>query len=913
MNKTGLTSAQAEAARASHGSNVLSEQKRETFGDKLLQNLNDPMIKILCVALCVNVAFAVMGEAEWFEPVGIAFAVAIAAFVSTLSEYRNENAFAKLRELASRISARVYRDGVLAEIPADDIVVSDVVAIAAGDKIMADGVVVGGTVKVDQSALNGESEEASKHGGERGDVDGGVSDSDTVNFDSPYRVYRGSVVCSGVGSMRVTSVGDNTVYGGIAKELQADTARDTPLKLKLRKLAKQISVFGYVGGGAIATAYIISQLIPLLSALPAGSVFPVGAVIQIAARAVILAVTIIVMAVPEGLPLMIALVSALNMGKMLKSNVLVRKIAGIETAGSLNILYSDKTGTITSGKLTAITFAAVGGVGSGGVRDYAAFADIPRVLRNLLDVSVRFNTTAVQSGSDVIGGNATERAALRFVLPIASGSDGSVTDDGIADYDKYKVVDMLPFNSVNKFSAARIVSDGSRLQDGSRAADITDLTLIKGAPEKLLNNCADYYDEAGYPQTLTAELRGELAGRIDTLAARSMRVIALATSLEYAGGELPAEMTLVGILGIRDEVRESSVSAIAQANAAGVQVVMITGDRKDTAVAIAREAGLVRDGDTGDTSALVLTSEELNAMSDGELAPQLSRLRVVARALPSDKSRLVRLSQEAGMVVGMTGDGVNDSPALKASDVGFAMGGGTEVAKEAGDIVILDDNFSSVASAILYGRTIFNSIRKFITFQLTINVAAVLISFIAPLIGIASPLSIIQILWVNLIMDTLAALAFGGEPALPRYMNEKPKRRDEPLVSPAMLSQIAFCAGYIVAASLVFLLTPLFSRVFVTPEDVMTGFFAFFIFAAIFNAFNARTEAVNLFDKIRLNKGFLKVFGLIAVIQTALVYVGGDVLGCHGLTLPQWGCVLALAFGIVPLDVVRKLVRGRGA
>ena len=344
-------------------------------------------------------------------------------------------------------------------------------------------------------------------------------------------------------------------------------------------------------------------------------------------------------------------------------------------------------------------------------------------------------------------------------------------------------------------------------------------------------------------------------------------------------------------------------------HSAGVQVVMITGDRQDTASAIAREAGLLsRDDD------VAMTSDELAALDDAAVKELLPRLRVVARALPTDKSRLVRLAQEMNLVVGMTGDGVNDSPALKKADVGFAMGSGTEVAKEASDIVILDDNFKSLARAILYGRTIYNSIRKFIVFQLTINVAAVMISFVAPLLGMETPLSITQFLWINLVMDTLAALAFGGEPALRRYMDEKPKKRDENIISKYMASAIGTGALWCFALSMLFLLSGFAHGCFrpdAADRYLMTGYFAFFIFMAVFNAFNARTDEKNLFANITQNKGFLEVMAVIVVVQVAMTYLGDVILRCYGLTPAEWVFVLVMAATIIPVDLLRKMIVGK--
>lgn len=878
MKITGLTKEQVERSKAQFGDNRMTEQKSETFWHKLFSNFGDPMIKILCVALLINVIFTFLGKTEWYESVGIALAVILATFVSTFSEFRNENAFQKLQEEASRIFCKVYRDGKVAEVSINDIVVGDCIMLQTGDKISADGVIIDGNIKVDQSVLNGESKEA----GKTAIPDDYKDDEASLDFLNPYKVFRGAVVCSGSSVMRVTTVGDKSVYGQIASELQQDTDRESPLKLKLAGLAKGISKFGYIGGITIALAFMFQSVFVSNSfdgAQIAAYFSDWMTVVSDVLNAVMLAVIIIVMAVPEGLPLMVALVSALNMGKMLKDNVLVRKIVGIETAGSLNILFSDKTGTITKGKLEAVTFV------DGRAEESKNFADIAQGVADKLLLSIYNNTDAVISEKDgevqIYGGNATERAVLRYA--VESGRNAVHA----------KKLTSIPFSSDKKYSASTVDDGGA-------------FSVIKGAPEKMLARCSYYYDENGEKKTFDDERRQALDDKINALAKRAIRVLAFATSDdEIKDDVLPeGEWTLIGVLGIRDEVRPESVTAIKEVQAAGVQVVMITGDRLDTAAAIAREAGIVQN-----ESDIMLTSDHLAQLSDDEVKSKLSDIRVIARALPSDKSRLVRLAQEMGLVAGMTGDGVNDSPALKKADVGFAMGGGTEVAKEASDIVILDDNFNSIDKAILYGRTIFNSIRKFIVFQLTINISAVLVCFAAPLLGIPQPLSIIQILWVNLVMDTLAALAFGGEPALERYMQEEPKRRDESIVSKYMWTEIVTAGIWCFVLSMFLLFSDTADRVFRDNHDfLMTGYFTFFIFFAVFNAFNARTEKLNLFDNIIKNHGFWQIMIVIIIIQIILTNFGGDILHCYGLHAGEWLFVILLAFTIIPIDLLRKAV-----
>ncbi|MDR2952915.1 MAG: calcium-translocating P-type ATPase, PMCA-type [Treponema sp.] len=893
MNKFGLSTAEARISKEKYGDNRLSEQKIKSFWAKLLENFGDPMIKILCVALLINVALVaasylgwIPDKMAWYEPAGIAAAILLATLVSTFSEYRNENAFRRLQEEASRIRCKVYRDGDIQEMAIDDIVQGDAVLLQTGDKIPADGVIIDGELKADQAVLNGESREALKTAAPEGWRD----EEKNADFLHPHKVYRGAMAVSGNAVMRVLVTGDKSVYGEIAKELQEDGERDTPLKVKLSKLAGSISKFGYVGGVIIALALLFQRAV-------LANNFNMVQIASYASNwtgllndfiyAVMLAVIIIVMAVPEGLPLMIAIVSALNMGKMLKDNVLVRKIAGIETAGSLNFLFSDKTGTITKGKLEVVLFCGASGT------EYKSLDEAEAGLREHVALSIHHNSTAVLSGQGgerrAVGGNGTERALLNFAASAAA-------------LDEVRDITAVPFNSQNKFSAKTVSLRGE------------EITLVKGAPEKILSRCRFALDKDGARRPFDAH--GEINRKIDELSSRSIRVLAFA----YCGGAvinpegsldelLPrdAEWTFVGIAGIRDEVRPESVSAIAEVRNAGVHVVMITGDRRETAVAIAKEAGLF-DGGRG----IVLTSDELAALSDAELAAKIRDIKVVARALPSDKSRLVKAAQDMNFVVGMTGDGVNDSPALKKADVGFAMGSGTEVAKEASEIVILDDNFNSIDKAILYGRTIFNSIRKFLVFQLTINVSAVAVNFTAPLLGQDNPLTITQILWVNLVMDTLAAIAFGGEPALKRFMKEAPKRRDEPIVSPMMRGSILTGGLWIFALSMAFLFSRFTQNHFsIMPLDKLhTGYFAFFVLIAVFNAFNARTEKINLLDNIRGNEGFLRVLGVIVLVQVSLVYLGGQIFNSYGLNGTQWAIVLLFSASIIPVDIIRKVITG---
>lgn len=867
---SGLTTKEAEDSRKKNGSNIITSKKRKTFWQTYLSKYDDPIIIILLIALGINVTFTFFGKVDWHECAGILLSVLVATFVSAVSEYNNENTFRKLQEEAANVRCKVYRDGKLTELYMSELVANDTVLLQTGDMIPADGRIISGHVTVDQSALNGESREVEKKESRK-------SASTLIDFWDEANLYRGSVICSGECIMLVDNVGDKTAYGRMTLETQTET-RESPLTVKLSALASSISKFGYISAILIVLISffqnaILAQGFDLvkISAYFSDS----GMVISDIISSLIIGIVVIVVAVPEGLPLMIAIVCSLNMKKMMRSKVLVRKLIGIETAGSINILFSDKTGTITKGKPEVVKLLC------GTAEEYTDFQQLSPQLQRLIGISVTANSLAKFSGKDIIGGNATEKALLSFV------GYKNVHMDGV------DVVFDIPFNSSNKFSAAQIKGDYNTV-------------LIKGAPEILLPKCDKCYDSNG--NTIPFKDKARLEREISRLAQKAVRLIALVTSDEPLNRQnIPAGgMSLVGIMAIRDDVRKEAKTAIKELSSAGIQTVMITGDRKETAVAVASDAGLLNKSDE-----LVFTSEELADMSDNEIKKLLPKIRVIARALPTDKSRLVRIAQEMNLVVGMTGDGVNDAPALKLADVGFAIGSGSEVAKEAGDIVILDDNFFSIRNAVLYGRTIYKSIKKFIRFQLTINVAAVTISMLGPIVGVEKPLDISQMIWTNLLIDSLAAIAFGGEPALKAYLKEKPKKRSENILDTDMWSSIIWDGLYICVISLLMFISPQIHSYFRSGNgDIYfyTGYFTFFIFTCIFNAFNARTESIDLLKNLSLNKQFLIVMTGIGITQIIMTYYGGSILRTAGLTFTEWIVVLCLAITIIPLDMLRKYI-----
>lgn len=858
MKLKGLSAKQVEESRQKHGTNALTQIPPDPLWKKVLEGFKDPMIMILLVALVVQVVLFFLDQAEWFEPVGILIAIMIANGVASISESKQEGKASALKaEEEAKETAKVLRDGTLKEIHVSEVVVGDIVYLQAGDKIPADGCIVDGSLKVDQAALNGETEEADKVTIKEG------ATYDTKDLLNKYYAYRGTVVCGGEAYMEVAVVGDKTLFGELALEVQEET-RETPLQVKLTKLAKQISTFGYIGAIAIVVGVLAKTLIG--GAIPSD----VYGWVRLLMDAITVAVTIIVCAVPEGLPMLTSILLSFQSLRMAKDNVLVRKINGLETAGSLSILFSDKTGTITEGKLSVVELA------TGNVKVFNKLSQMAAPLALDVITGIGINNSAVASDGNIIGGNSTDRALMAFL--VAADATSSVAKEDVKNFNA--------FDSNKKMSSVTIIRDGRTV------------TYVKGAPEKIIDRCTHYVDENGNTKELVE--KNYLTTYIDGQASRSMRLLAVA---KVDGADDNANLTLVCVVSIRDNVRKEAVEAIKEVQNAGIQVVMVTGDRKETAVAIAKEAGLLTSNDD-----VALTSAELAEKSDDELKAILPHLRVVSRALPSDKSRLVRVAQELDLVVGMTGDGVNDSPALKKADVGFAMGSGTEVAKEAGDITILDDNFTSIEKAILYGRTMFKSIRKFLIFQLTVNVAAVLTCFIGPLLGVNVVMTVIQLLLINLAMDTLAAIAFGSEPALKEYMKEKPIPRAASIISKEMFTEVLISALYITCVCLAILFVPFIKDLFGDVDSVYlrSALFATFMMAITFNGFNARTSHLNPFTGLGRNKSFLIVMFAIFAMQFVFVTFGGSVLSVESLTPKAWLICVALAFMVIPIDMIRK-------
>ena len=864
--REGLTGQQVLQARAEHGSNTLKEVRTESFFRKLLSNLSDPIIRVLLFALLLHIVLN-FGQCDYFEVGGIVVSVVLATVVSTVSECGSESAFRKLQQQASEKRCRVIRDGETREIPAEELVVGDVVELGYGEMIMADGYLTGGSLRVDQSALNGENKECKKSPG--GARDGLLS---------PSGLFRGTLVASGSGRMCVSAVGDGTVYGGLATGVQAET-RPSPMKIRLAKLASDISKIGYICAVLVALSYFIYTFFvagewnpELIRDRFADRELVLGTLLHM----LTLMITVIVVAVPEGLPMMMTVVLSANMRRMLRDRVLVRKMVGIETAGSMNVLFTDKTGTLTEGNMQFDGFLTCAGIYAGR-RTLSSHAGLAEGLA----VGSILCTESRMADGRAAGGNATDRAMLAqfhsFKLP-----------------EGCRVTERQAFDSALKYASVC-------MENGTYPS------FFKGAPEILEPSVKWVMEPDGTVRPIgRGELQSLIGQRLEA-AGRGARVLMLAYGM--APALLPGQaggLILVGYLCLRDRPRRDARRSVEELHRAGVSVVMVTGDAPQTAAAIGAECGLydVRAGH------LVLTGEELHRLSDEALEQCLPRLRIVCRALPEDKTRLVRAAQALGWVVGMTGDGVNDAPALRLADVGFAMGSGTDIAKEAADIVILDDSVQAIARTVLYGRTIFRAIRKFITFQLIMNLSAVGVSLIGQFIGIGAPVTIVQMLWVNIIMDTLGGLAFAGEAPLRAYMRERPKRRDERILSSEMLHQILITGAFTLLLCVLFLALPVcrirYGYSEADPVRFLTVFFALFIFAGIFNCFSVRTERLYLFANIGGNKPFLVIMALIACIQILMIYFGGAVFRTVPLTPAELGGAVALAFTVVPVEWIRK-------
>ena len=877
-----LENSEIEISRAIYGKNQLEKGKRKGFFRCFLGNLNDPIIKVLIVALVINTLVS-LPKINYLESIGILVSVLIATLVSTISEYSSENAFEKLKNASQSDKVLVKRSGGVCEIHPSEVVVGDIIILESGCKIPADSIIINGEIIVDESALTGESIEIEKiaHPTIVGELFSKIHNSiktnkkEKISQEKEKAIFSGSTVTYGYCEALVTGVGENTYIGREAGELQS-SSRPSPLKNRLTQLAKFISRLGYIAAGLVALVYLfnaffISSHFQWVEVY--GKVTDIQYLISHLIRALTLAVSITVVAVPEGLPMMITVVLSSNMKKMARDNVLIRKLVGIETSGNINLLFTDKTGTLTEGKLKVKEIYSADG-------ESFSLAEIKKnsPLKEYLTLCAHYATNARTQGGKVLGFDTTERALLEYASFYKP---------------KAELVLKTPFDSAKKYSVAVVRYNGK------------ELSLFKGAPEKIIAEADKYLDKNGNIVNMSSCQMRQILTKQAELSKKGLRVIAIGIKTQNCDTSL-GKITFVCLVTLKDKIRKEVPSAINEVSQAGVGVVMITGDNKITAETIAKECGIIS---PLTKRHLVIEADTLHKMSDEEIKKSLPALAVVARALPSDKNRLVKLSQEAGYIVGMTGDGVNDASSLKSADVGFSMGAGTEVAKEASDIVIKDNNFASIVKAVLYGRTIFESIRKFVLFQLIMNFSAVGISLLGPFIGVDTPVTITQMLWVNIIMDTLGALAFACEPPLKEYMLKSPKKPSEKILSPSMIKQIAISAIYILILCVWFLKSDTASMILQngTEKYLLSAFFGLFIFVGVFLCFSVRTSRLNILSSLLLNKSFIFIMLGVMLVQISFIYFGGEALRTTPLSIRDLISVILISFSVIVFDTVRKL------
>lgn len=872
MKFNGLKSSEVEASRVAHGSNKLPEPELKKWYHFAKDALTEPITMILIAIALFQLVLGAMGVMSLSEPVMIIVVLAIVTGIAIKTGLGVQKSAAELRAKTAVRYCDVIRDGNVQTINKDDLVVGDLVLLRTGQEIFADGFIVDGEISVNNAAINGETKECRKTPNASHKH---IKTTSTDAYTDQSSLFAGTVIMSGEGKMIVTDVGVNTVNGDTLVKMQTLEPPKTALDIALDHLCDFISKWGTI---AAALAFVIMTITGILNAGSLSQYFS-GSIlenIQKVAQNISNALTIIVAAVPEGLPLIVKLVTKQNVATMEKFNILAKNTGKIPELAYVNLICTDKTGTLTTGEMTSTVMI------NGNCQD---IFNKESSLNELINLNICMNNSAVfDSNGNITGGNSIDRAVLDMLSP----------EDAQTIQNKTTMKKRVPFSSENKFSAVT-------LNNGAN-----DFTVYKGAPEKLIEKCKFYLDNDGNVIELTEEKRKALKSHIKGLTEKAMRCIALTIS-DKTDDDLPDEMDFLGVIGVVDPVRSEVPEAVKIAHKAGIQVIEITGDCMETAKAVAMEAGIYKYGD------LAVTNDEFEAMSDEKVKEIIPQLRVISRCSPNTKLRLVTLAQEIGMSVAMTGDGVNDAPALKKADVGFGMQDGSDVAKEAADIVLTDNNFASVVKAVELGRTFMHNIMMFLEFQLPINISLLILSMVFPIIsGGSALLAAVQILIVNIIMDSLNSLSFGGEPPKEEYMNEKPIVKGSGLF-------IRGAKGRIALSSIVFIVLfgaitfgPI-GKMFTTEISTMTARFALLCLMAVFNGFTIRTDSMNLFKGIKNNKLFIYIaLGIFAMIVVLCNFVG-NLVQTTPMDIKQWIVVLVTAFMVVPVDWIRKAICKKGS
>ena len=872
MNFNGLKSSEVEVSRTTYGSNKLPEPELKKWYHFAKEALTEPITMILIIIALFQLVLEAMGVMSLSEPVMIIVVLAIVTEIAVKTGLGIQKSAAELRAKTAVRYCDVVRDGSVQTINKDDLVVGDLVLLRTGQEIFADGFIVDGEISVNNAAINGETKECRKIPSANYKH---VKTTSTTAYTDQCSLFAGTVIMSGEGKMIVTDVGVNTVNGDTLVKMQTLEPPKTALDIALDHLCDFISKWGTI---AAVLAFVIMTITGILNAGSLSQYFSGNILenIQKVAQNISNALTIIVAAVPEGLPLIVKLVTKQNVSTMEKFNILAKNTGKIPELAYVNLICTDKTGTLTTGEMTSTVMV------NGNCQD---IFNKESSLNELIDLNICMNNSAVfDSNGNITGGNSIDRAVLDMLSP----------EDAQKIQNKAIMKKRVPFSSENKFSAVT-------LNNGAN-----DFTVYKGAPEKLIEKCKFYLDNDGIVTELTEEKRKALKSHIKGLTEKAMRCIALTIS-DQTDDDLPDEMNLLGVIGVVDPVRNEVPEAVKIAHKAGIQVIEITGDCMETAKAVAMEAGIYKPGD------LAVTNDEFEAMSDVKVKEIIPQLRVISRCSPNTKLRLVTLAQEIGMSVAMTGDGVNDAPALKKADVGFGMQDGSDVAKEAADIVLTDNNFASVVKAVELGRTFMHNIMMFLEFQLPINISLLILSMVFPIIsGGSALLAAVQILIVNIIMDSLNSLSFGGEPPKEEYMNEEPIMKGSGLFIRGAKGRIALSSIVFIALFGVITFGPV-GNMFATKLSAMTARFALLCLMAVFNGFTIRTDSMNLFKGIKNNKLFVYIALGIFAMAVVLCNFVGNLVQTTPMDVKQWIVVLVTAFMVVPVDWIRKAICKKGS
>lgn len=856
----GLGEEQIRENAEKYGRNEFTKTKRKSLLRRIFEAATEPMLILLlfawAITVAVNIVNVTQGEPfDWAECAGILVAVLISVVLTVLMEGRSAKAFEELNKIKEGVEIKVVRGGVVQYVPQQELVAGDIVFLETGNKVAADGRLIECVdLFADESSLTGESAPVQKDAA-------AVFPEKTPVAERANMVYSGTFITGGTGKMVVTGVGDSTQFGLIAREIQGEESGQTPLQEKMGRLGKTITLIGAVCAGLI---FLIQFVYILAAGKPS---------FENISGAFISSIVLMVAAVPEGLPTIVAISLSINIARMARQNALVKKMVACETIGCINVICSDKTGTLTENRMTVVD-----------VWSHGSYSEPEKQCDEAMLKNYCINSTAdlYYEGESVrFVGNPTEGALL-----VSAGKCG-------VDYRRWReeadVAELFPFSSDTKNMTSCV-----RTEKGFTV-------YTKGSPEKILALCTG----------ISAEEKKAIEEEIMGLQKRARRVLAFAhkDTAEKPVTREDAEngMTFDGFVGIADPLRKEVYAAVQSCKTAGIEVKMLTGDNIVTATAIADELGIL------DGEHIAVEASYLESLSDKEFSEVLPKVRVIARSTPLLKMRVVKELKSKGSVVAVTGDGINDAPALKNADVGIAMGiSGTEVSKEAADIVLLNDSFSTIVTTVKWGRGIYENFKRFIQFQLTVNVASVLIVFLCTVIGMfvegfRSPFSALDLLWINIIMDGPPALTLGLEPIRDDLMQRKPTARSESIVSRQMLFRIAVNGVFM---CLVCLAQMGWNFLRLETAEVSTSVFTLFVIFQLFNAFNCRELGdKSIFPNIHRNKLMLGAFVIAFALQVLIVQFGGGVFGTVPMEALDWLKIIALALSVVVIDEVVKLIR----